>query len=134
MTRPRIVLVAAVALVLGACGSADDTTTGTTSPPPGGTGVHGRVTAGPTCPVERPGQPCPPDPVAGRVEAVDAEGRTAASDTTDAAGRYTLALDPGAYTLRVATGALFPVCPDTDVSVPAGPAVTVDISCDTGIR
>ena len=96
--------------------------------------MHGRVTAGPTCPVERPDQPCPPSPVAGRVEAIDAAGHTAGNATTDADGRYAIALPPGAYTLRVATEAMFPMCPDTAVSVPSGPPVAADVDCDTGIR
>ena len=118
-------IVMAIALALGApaCGSTE-----------GATGVHGRVTAGPTCPVERPDQPCPPNPVAGRVEAIDAAGDTAGSTTTDGTGGYALSLSPGDYTLRVSTEAMFPVCPDTAVSVPAGVALTVDIGCDTGIR
>ena len=96
--------------------------------------MHGRVTAGPTCPVERPGQPCPPSPVAGRVEAIDAAGHAAGNAPTDADGRYAIALPPGAYTLRVATEAMFPMCPDTAVMVPSGPPVAADVDCDTGIR
>ena len=96
--------------------------------------MHGRVTAGPTCPVERPDQPCPPSPIAGRVEAIDAAGHTAGNATTNADGRYAIALPPGAYTLRVATEARFPMCPDTAVSVPSGPPVAADVDCDTGIR
>ena len=84
--------------------------------------------------MERPGQPCPPSPVAGRVEAIDAAGHAAGNATTDADGRYAIALPPGAYTLRVATEAMFPMCPDTAVMVPSGPPVAADVDCDTGIR
>ena len=84
--------------------------------------------------MERPDQPCPPSPVAGRVEAIDAAGHTAGNATTDADGRYFIALPPGAYRLRVATEAMFPMCPDTAVSVPSGPPVAADVDCDTGIR
>jgi hypothetical protein len=113
------------------------TTTTTTAPVPstlGVTGVVGRVTAGPTCPVERPDQPCPPNPVPGRVDAISAGGRTAGSATTDGDGRYTITLAPGAYTLRVVTGSNFPRCSDTPVTVTAGSTTTADIDCDTGIR
>jgi hypothetical protein len=68
------------------------------------------------------------------VDAIDVAGHTAASAPTDSVGRYAIGLEPGDYTLRVATVGMFPVCPETAVSVPAGPAVTVDIGCDTGIR
>jgi len=152
-------LVAGLAFVLASCGSSDRATTAASStattnpssttiktgtsatnttvlepPPIEGTGVAGRVTAGPTCPVERSDQPCPPNPVAGRVEAIDAAGHTAGSAPTDSVGRYAIRLGPGNYTLRVAIAEMFPVCPETAVSVPAGPVVTVDIGCDTGIR
>jgi hypothetical protein len=103
-------------------------------PPVSGSGVHGHVTAGPTCPVEQPGQPCPPAPVHGRVDAVDAGGGVLGTATTDSEGGYAIALPPGDYTLKVDTGATFPVCPDTAVTVPADGAAAADIGCDTGIR
>jgi hypothetical protein len=99
-----------------------------------GTGVRGRVTAGPTCPVERPEQPCPPNPVHGRVDALDATGRTVADVTIDASGRYAISLPPGQYTLRVRADGPFPRCPDTAVSVTEASPVTSNIGCDTGIR
>ena len=68
------------------------------------------------------------------MEAIDAAGHMAGSAPTDSVGRYALRLEPGDYTLRVATAGMFPVCPETEVSVAAGPVVTVDIGCDTGIR
>jgi hypothetical protein len=97
-------------------------------------GVRGRVTAGPTCPVERPDQPCPPNPVHGRVDALDRAGRAAAHATTDDAGRYAISLPSGQYTLRVVTDGFLPRCPDTAVSVTGTSPVTVDIDCDSGIR
>ncbi len=109
------------------------TTLGTPLPAEG-TGVRGRITAGPTCPVERPDQPCPPNPVHGRVDAVDATGRTVAGASTDDAGRYATSLPSGQYTLRVLTDGPFPRCPDTAVTVTEGSPVTSDIDCDTGIR
>ncbi len=101
--------------------------------PPAGSGVFGFVTAGPTCPVERSGQPCPPRPVGGRVEA-EAGGAVAGSADIGADGSYRLSLQPGAYTLVVQTGSTLPACPRTQVTVPAGQSVRADISCDTGIR
>ena len=107
-----------------------------TPPPitPRGTGAYGYVTAGPTCPVERPDQPCPPRPVSARVDAEDGSGRTVASTQTDQAGRYSLALAPGNYTLVVVTGTAFPRCPPTAVTVRSGAPTRADIGCDTGIR
>ena len=68
------------------------------------------------------------------VNAIDPAGHTAGSATTDAAGRYSIHLTPGGYTLRVATDGPFPHCPDTPVTVTGGTTVTADIDCDTGIR
>ena len=109
--------------------------TTTTAPPAGsGPGVAGHVTAGPTCPVQRADQPCPPTPVSGVVEAVDASGQVVGRDGTDQAGAYAISLPPGRYTLEVRLQGTYPRCPDTPISVPAGSPVTVDIGCDTGIR
>jgi hypothetical protein len=115
-------------------GPTSTTTASAEPPPPTGSGAYGYVTAGPTCPVERPDQPCPPRPVAAQVNAQDASGRTVATTRTDQAGRYSLSLAAGTYTLVAVTGATFPRCPPTSVTVrPVGPT-RADISCDTGIR
>jgi hypothetical protein len=45
-----------------------------------------------------------------------------------------MALPVGDYTLRVDTGGTYPRCPDTPVTVSAGPPTAADIDCDTGIR
>jgi hypothetical protein len=92
------------------------------------------VTAGPTCPVERPDQPCPPRPVSAEVEGRDSSGRTVATTHTDQSGAYRLGLAPGTYTLVAVTGSTFPRCPPTSVTVRSGAATRADISCDTGIR
>ena len=102
--------------------------------PPSGTGVYGYVAAGPTCPVERPDQPCPPRPVSARIEARDAQGATVESTQSDAEGRYALDLVAGDYTLVVVAPSAWPRCPDTPAAVRAGSATRTDISCDTGIR
>ncbi len=95
--------------------------------------MRGRVTAGPTCPVERPDQPCPPRPVDARVDAF-ADNRQVAGPQTDADGPYPLTLAPGKYTLTATTGSELPRCPSTDVTVVANQVTAADISCDTGIR
>jgi hypothetical protein len=113
-------------------------TSPTTAPPPSssisGSGAYGYVTAGPTCPVERPDQPCPPHPVAGQVNAQDASGHTVATTRTDQAGRYSLSLASGTYTLVAVTGTTYPRCQPTSVTVHSGGPTRADISCDTGIR
>jgi acetyl esterase/lipase len=99
------------------------------------TGVEGTVSAGPTCPVEREGQPCPPSPVAAaRVDVLAADGRRSAQAATDARGQFSLLVAPGRYTLHVALAGPFPACPDTAVTVPDEGTVTSDVVCDSGIR
>jgi hypothetical protein len=111
------------------------TTATTAAPlPVHGSGVRGTITAGPTCPVERADQPCPPNPVSADVDARDGSGHTVASTQSDADGRYAMSLAPGQYTLVVVTGGSFPRCPDTPITVKPNQVTTADISCDTGIR
>ena len=103
-------------------------------PAPRGSGVYGYVTAGPTCPVERPGQPCPPRPLVVTLQARDPSGRQVGAATSDAAGRYLIALPPGRYTLTAAGSSPLPRCPPTMVTIDADTATRADINCDTGIR
>ena len=63
--------------------------------------VHGSVVAGPTCPVERPGESaCAPRPVADATIVVRlGTGSEVARVTTGADGSLSVALAPGTYTL-----------------------------------
>jgi hypothetical protein len=115
-----------VGVFLAACAKADDTAIQGQ--------VQGLVRAGPTCPVERAGQICPPRPVAGQVQAEDARGAVVASTDTDAAGHYLLTVKPASYTLVVDVSGPFPRCPTTLVTVKAAVTSSVNIDCDTGIR
>ena len=118
-------------------GTSSRTAPATSAPPlepPSGTGAYGYVTAGPTCPVERPDQPCPPHPVSAVIDAHDSSRHTVASTHSDGYGRYALDLPPGRYVVVVAISSVLPHCPDTAVTVRPGAATRADISCDTGIR
>jgi len=115
-------------MLLAACGASS--TPGATST---GTLV-GRVTAGPTCPVERVGHPCPPAPVSATVRATTAQGRVVGSVHTDRMGGYRLELRPGAYTLIVVMKGSLPRCSPVAASVRANQTSRTAISCDTGIR
>jgi hypothetical protein len=97
--------------------------------------ISGSVMAGPTCPVERVGQPCPPAPVHGRVVAKGADEVQAADATIQADGHYAFTIPPGRYTFSVkVTGGIFPRCPTQSVTVRPGAPARVDINCDSGIR
>jgi hypothetical protein len=141
-----MVLIAVMGMIaIGGClsrlVSAPDATTAkiallSTPPSTGGqaTGVYGYVTAGPTCPVERPDRPCPPRPVTAHIAAASATGILVGATSSDAGGLYRLTLAAGTYTLFVSNGNIFPRCPPTRVVVTAGHLSRNDIQCDTGIR
>ena len=128
-------LVAAMSLTLTACGASTGATINTT-PGTFATGtVAGRVTAGPTCPVERPDHPCPPAAVSANVEARKVSGaKVVASTHTGTSGRYQLRLRAGAYTLDAVTPNALPRCSPVNITVRANRTTRAAISCDTGIR
>ena len=100
-------------------------------------GVGGRVTGGPTCPVERPGDPaCAARLVAGAVLVVkDAGGTEVARFTTDASGFYRIALPPGEYGLDAGPVEGFMSGPKPEAfTVNAGALTVLDLAYDTGIR
>jgi hypothetical protein len=101
------------------------------------TGVAGRVTAGPTCPVESPNDPtCNARPVAGAVLVVKGAGGTeVARFTTDATGMFRIGLQPGDYTLepQPVEGLMGTAVP-MQFTVTDGSETLLDVSYDTGIR
>ena len=130
MSRRTWVAFVAVAVVLAACGPGSSPV----ASPVGG--ISGTALAGPTCPVERPGDPaCAPRPVAGATILIrDSTGTDVATIVTDASGRFQVALPPGAYTVvgQPVEGLMGNPGP-VDVEV-AEAEVTVELSYDTGIR
>jgi len=113
---------AVLALVLAACGAAV----------PANTGIRGTVLAGPACPgPARLYSPCPDRPVSMTVEVVS--GTTvAATFTTDAAGRFSVGVAAGTYTLRPKNG--LPALKSPTVVVVDGEFTDVELHADTGIR
>src|SRR5262245_6058708 len=100
--------------------------------------LSGEVLAGPTCPVERAEDPCPPKPVSGRQVLVETPaGAVIAKATTDARGQFQVALAPGTYTLTIPGGhRLFGGQQEKPVqaAVRVGQITHVQILLDTGIR
>jgi hypothetical protein len=125
------------ALVLGSCGGDGPTERPsrrtTTTALSGRTGAYGTVVAGPTCPMERPGQPCPPRPASVNIEARTRDGHPVGETTSDANGRYNITLAPGDYILSVVRSRL-PRCPPATITVRPGRTTRADFICDTGIR
>jgi hypothetical protein len=99
-----------------------------------GSGVRGTVLAGPQCPVEQAGSPCPDHPVADALVRATRDGMVVATDRTDTDGRFTIALDPGTYRLRVETSVGIGGARPVSVVVRSGEYAEADITVDTGIR
>ena len=128
----RIVLFLGLLITLAACADGG-------SPAPaasGGTGISGVAVAGPTCPVERPGDSaCAPRPVAGAVIVVTDPAREEVGQaTTDAEGRFFVALPAGSYLVTAGDveGLMGPPA-SMEVVVSDGEA-TIELTYDTGIR
>jgi hypothetical protein len=102
-----------------------------------GTGVSGTVTAGPTCPVQRPNDPdCLPRPVDGAVIIVRGQdglevGRVQANE----GGLFTFMLPAGEYTLdpQPVEGLMGTPAP-LAIRIAEGQLLPIDIQYDTGIR
>ena len=121
----RRIAAASLLLAVIACGR--------TSGPASSSGIFGTVTAGPTCPVERVGSPCPPAPWVGTVRATDDTGQ-GIETRTDATGNYTLTLEPGRYEVVAVTDGGPPTGQLVMIDVPVGPPIRLDLTVDTGIR
>ncbi len=105
-----------------------------------GSGIAGRVVAGPVCPVETvpPRPACRPRPLVAtlRIRSAGVHGRWT-SVHTGAGGRFRVRLRPGVYTVRTLspTGSPLPRPPaDRRVRVRGGHFTAVVIVFDTGIR
>jgi hypothetical protein len=117
------VLTASVLAVLAACGAAGGTTT---------SGLRGTVTRGPITPVCRVGTPCEA-PAAKVVLVFRREGRVART-TTDAKGRYRIALAPGTWAVSLTRTGIGSMVYPRQARVVAHTFRLVDLSIDTGIR
>ena len=120
-----VLVVIAVSMSLAACASNAEQPSG---------GISGTVTAGPACPVEIAGSPCPPRVWTGTVRATASDGTTHETQT-DGEGRYRLPLPDGTYEVTpVIDGGGPPTATAVSVTVTAGEMQTLDLQVDTGIR
>jgi hypothetical protein len=105
-----------------------------------GTGMSGRVTSSPTCPVERypPDPQCAPRGFRAQIRVRRASDRhLVRSFTTRSDGRFSISLRRGRYLVsaRPAAGGSLPRCPSAKaVRVTSGHVTHLAISCDSGIR
>jgi hypothetical protein len=132
---PLVALAAFVLAIAAACSSgAGPSPTATT--PPLTTGVRGLVLAGPTCPVEQPGQSACVRAVSGAtILALGSARHEVGRAVSDSTGVYFLRLPPGTYEIvPQAVEGLMGVAAETTVTVTKGAPVQLDLQYDTGIR
>jgi hypothetical protein len=96
--------------------------------------VTGTALATPGCPVERPGEKCPPIPVVEPVTFMS-DDQVVAQVTSGPDGSFAVSLPNGTYSVdaHAPLSKSPPICPITQVTVSNGP-VTIAIKCDSGIR
>jgi hypothetical protein len=102
-----------------------------------GTGLHFTAVAGPTCPVEQPGDPaCAPKPVPNvPLVIMDGNGNIMDKLVLNAAGTGVITLDPGDYIIRAEGVEGFMAGPGAQrVTVVDGRMTEVLLAFDTGIR
>ena len=101
---------------------------------PCASGVTGRVTAGPTCPVERPDEPCADKPVETTLRLLRKDGSVAATEKSFSDGSFRMIVAPGSYRLVADWPSRIGGCGPVEVSVEYGRFSYTEVSCDTGIR
>jgi hypothetical protein len=115
-----------VVLALAACGGSGSGD--------GSSGIRGQALAGPQCPVEIEGSPCPDRPFEGTVIATATGTGEDFTVETDAEGRFELALEPGTYEVSILSDSEPPFAKPQTVEVESGAFTSVTVSVDTGIR
>ena len=119
---PVLLLLAAVACGNGSAGDS-------------GSGIEGRVTIGPQCPVEQMGSPCPDAPYEALIT-VTRDGDTVEQTQSRADGTFRIPLPPGTYSVVAGPvdGSSMPFGRQVEVVVTPGTLTHVDLSVDSGIR
>jgi hypothetical protein len=120
-------LLVAITLSLGACGEGGGSGDGAS-------GIRGRAFAGPSCPVEVQGTPCPDQPYEGTVIATESTSGEGFTVETDPDGRFELTLAPGTYEVSIVSETQPPFAKPQTVTVDEGAFTEIVVAVDTGIR
>ncbi len=128
MTVFRLSALVAVALALVACGAS--------AAAPIDSGIRGRVTVGPMCPVVQEGVPCPDRPLAATIRIRKPGGKVVATVRSGAEGRFRVRLAAGRYVLEPVSpnAGAPPYAPPVAVRVRAHAFSRISITYDSGIR
>lgn len=107
-----------------------------TPTPDGSSGVYGRVTIGPMCPVMRAEDPCPDKPYQSTLVISTPSGKKVTSINTDADGHFRVNLLPGEYTLKPQTpqNQPLPIAQEQTFTVVTGQFTELNVLYDSGIR
>lgn len=100
-------------------------------------GIRGVATAGPTCPVQVAGQPCPDRPLRAVVTVTrSGSNKVVRSTTTGSDGRFSFAVDPGTYVLTARPTTPLPTSREDrrTVTVQRDAFSRLTLRFDTGIR
>ncbi len=122
----RLISLIILSVMLAACAPSQATVTDS--------GVEGRVTIGPMCPVVRLDQPCLDQPYQATLTVLNLSGKKVAQAMSDVNGLYRLALQPGDYTMHPESPYAMPHAQDQPFTVITGQFTKVDIVYDSGIR
>lgn len=91
------------------------------------------VRLGPMCPVEQANSPCPDKPMANTKVDVAQGGAVVATATTDAQGRFEVAVPAGVYTVQAVTTGI-QSSRGVSATVTDGSWTSVKVLVDSGIR
>jgi hypothetical protein len=106
------------------------------APGDGTSGIEGRVTIGPQCPVMQEGSPCPDAPYVATVRVL-LDGDVVATGRSAQDGSFRIPVAPGEYTVDAAPpdeNGIATVRVQPHVVVSYGGYSRVDLSFDSGIR
>ena len=102
---------------------------------PSDSGVEGRVTIGPTCPVEQVGNPCPDKPYQATLTVLTSSSNVKVIQIrSDSNGIFHADLAPGDYILRPESPGVMPHAAETPFVVMPHQFTYMDITYDSGIR
>ena len=106
------------------------------TPTPVDSGISGKVTIGPMCPVMIQGQDCPDQPYQATITVNSPDGRKITQFQTDEQGNFKVPLTPGDYILHPEPpqGAPLPFAAEQQFTVKPGEFTHLTVTYDSGIR
>ena len=125
----KMILLASIVLLTTACNLQ-------VTPTPVNSGITGKVTVGPMCPVMIEGQDCPDQPYQATITVNNPEGKKIVQFQTDKQGNFKVSLMPGEYILHPETpqGKPLPSAAEQQFTVKPGEFTRLTVTYDSGIR